>query len=455
MRELLRETAERTIRYLGDCRNRRVSPDPGALAELSSVDNAIPENASDARTTLRLLDELCTPATVAKNGGRYFGFVTGGVLPAALAADWMVSAWDQNASLEIEAPGAIYLERQALEWVCQLLGLPGGTGGAFVTGATMANFSCLAAARRQLLLGEGWDPNTAGVFDAPKIRAVVGDEVHVSVLKALRLLGFGADHLIRVPADKQGRLRVDALPPISGPAIVCLQAGNVNTGACDLFRQIIERVKGDRVWIHVDGAFGLWAAASQSRRSFVDGAEHADSWATDAHKWLNVPYDCGIALVRDPAILAGALSIGASYLPEGEDIEPLHVTPEASRRARGVPVWAALRSLGRNGAADLVERCCRHAQRFADGLREAGYEILNEVVLNQVLVSFGDPETTREVIRRIQEDGTCWCGGTVWQGRTAMRISVSNWSTKDEDVDMSLVAILRAAQSMQSSTDRL
>ena len=381
--------------------------------------------------------------------------MTGGVLPAALAADWMVSAWDQNAKLEIEAPGAIHLERQALEWVRALLGLPGGTGGAFVTGATMANFSCLAAARRQLLLGEGWDLDAAGLFEAPKIQVVVGDEVHVSVFKALRLLGFGNDQLLRVPVDEQGCMRVDGLPSISGPAIVCLQAGNVNTGACDSFSEIIDALHGDKIWIHVDGAFGLWAAASPDRRSLVAGSERADSWATDAHKWLNVPYDCGIALVRDPKALAGALSISASYLPEGDDVEPLHLTPEASRRARGVPVWAALRSLGRNGVADLVDSCCRHARRFADGLRQGGYEILNEVVLNQVLVSFGDQETTREVIRRIQEDGICWCGGTVWQGRTAMRISVSNWATTDEDVEVSLAAILRAADRGLSSADRL
>jgi glutamate/tyrosine decarboxylase-like PLP-dependent enzyme len=446
MKKLLRETAERAIRYLEECRDRRVSPEPSSLSRLGSADDDLPEDPSDPRATLELLDEIYTPATVAKNGGRYFGFVTGGVLPAALAADWMVSVWDQDAKLEIEAPGAIHLERQALEWVRGLLGLPGGTGGGFVTGATMANFSCLAAARRQLLLGEGWDLDAAGLFEAPRVKVVVGDEVHVSVLKALRLLGFGADQLIRVPVDDQGRMSVDALPSISGPVIVCLQAGNVNTGASDSFSEIIDALQGDKAWVHIDGAFGLWAAASPERRSLVAGVERADSWATDAHKWLNVPYDCGISLVRDPVALAGALSISAAYLPEGDHIEPLHVTPEASRRARGMPVWAALRSLGRDGVAALVERCCRHAQRFADGLREAGYEVLNDVVLNQVLVCFGTAEMTEEVIRRIQEDGICWCGGTVWHGKTAMRISVSNWATTSEDVDESLRAIVRAAQ---------
>ncbi|GAC1447134.1 MAG: aminotransferase class V-fold PLP-dependent enzyme [Ktedonobacterales bacterium] len=370
----------------------------------------------------------------------------GGSLPAALAANWLAGAWDQNAGLVTASPIAARLEEIALGWLVDVLELPRGTGAGFVTGATMANFTGLIAARHALLERAGWDVEAQGLFGAPPITVVVGAEAHPTLLKALAMLGLGHSRVVTVPVDGQGRMRADALPRLSGPALVCLQAGNVNTGAFDPARELCAVAHEAGAWVHVDGAFGLWAAAVPERAHLVAGVADADSWATDAHKWLNTPYDSGLAFVRDPRHLRAALSLSAAYLPQGERREPSQFTPEVSRRARGVEVWAALRALGRSGVADLVERTCRHATRFAEGLRAAGYEILNDVVLNQVLVSFGDAETTRRVIAGIQEDGTCWCGGTVWQGHTAMRISVSSWATTDEDVARSLAAMVRVAR---------
>jgi glutamate/tyrosine decarboxylase-like PLP-dependent enzyme len=293
------------------------------------------------------------------------------------------------------------------------------------------------------LTSAGWDVAADGLFSAPPITVVVGEEVHVAVLKALALLGLGRNHVRRVSVDGQGRMRADVFPSLSAPAIVCLQAGNVNTGAVDPIAELCHRAHSAGAWVHVDGAFGLWAAASPGRAHLVAGIDRADSWATDGHKWLNVPYDCGLAFVRDPTALQAAMAVSAAYLSVAEQRKPNDYTPEMSRRARGVEVWAALKSLGRSGIAELVERNCRQAARFAEGLRAAGYEVLNDVVLNQVLVSFGDAERTRQVIAAVQDEGTCWCGATVWQGRTAMRVSVIAWATTDDDVDRSVAAILR------------
>ena len=395
---------------------------------------------------LALLDEAGSPATVATAGGRYFGFVIGGSLPAALAANWLAGAWDQNAGLAAASPVAARLEAVALRWLLDALGLPADAGGGFVSGATMANFSGLAAARHVILQSAGWDVEADGLFGAPPITVVVGEEVHVSLLKALSLLGLGRERVLRVPVDGQGRMRPEALPRISGPTIICIQAGNVNTGAFDPADEICGIAHEAGAWVHVDGAFGLWAAAAPARRYLVSGVDQANSWATDAHKWLNVPYDCGLVFCRQAGDLRAALTHNAaSYLVGGGQREPMEYTPEMSRRARGVEVWAALRVLGRSGLAEMVERCCRHARRFAEGLAASGYEILNQVDLNQVLVSFGDPDRTRAVIEAVQKDGTCWCGGTTWQGRTAMRISVSSWATTGEDVERSLEAISRIA----------
>ena len=367
-------------------------------------------------------------------------------MPAALAASWLVSAWDQNAAFFVQSPAAITLEEIALEWVRELVGLPEGTGGAVVTGATMANLSGLAAARHTLLAHAGWDTEADGLFGAPPITVVVGEEAHPSVLKALGLLGLGRRRALRVPVDDQGRMRADALPPLDDRTILCLQAGNVNTGAFDPAKAICPAARAAGAWIHVDGAFGLWAAASPEYRKLTAGFELADSWATDGHKWPNIGYDCGIALVRDAEALRAAMSVQASYLSLGEHREPSDFNPELSRRARGVELWAGLRSLGRSGMAEIVERTSSHARRFAAGLKAAGFRVLNEVVINQVLVSFGSAERTLRTIARIQRDGTCWCGSTVWQGETAMRISVSSWATSKEDVERSLAAMLKAAE---------
>ncbi len=416
VRGLLIDTADRAVRYLDGLDARPVRVTDHAIRNLDRLDEAFPKEPTDAGAVLAMLDAIGSPATMATAGGRYFGFVTGGSLPVALAANWLAGAWDQNAALTVMSPVAAKLEEISLGWLTEIFGLPAGTGGAFVTGATMANLTALAAARHRVLAEAGWDVEANGLFGAPPVNVVVGDESHVSVTKALSLLGFGRERVIRVPVDGQGRLRADALPALTGPTIICTQAGNVNTGAFDPVGEICAWARDNGAWVHVDGAFGLWAVASPARADLVAGVARADSWATDAHKWLNVPYDSGIALVRDAEALRAAMSVTAAYLATSDTREPMHVGPESSRRARGVEVWAALRSLGREGVADLIERCCRHASRFADGLREAGYEILNDVELNQVLVRFGDDETTRRVIAGIQADGTCWCGGTVWQG---------------------------------------
>jgi glutamate/tyrosine decarboxylase-like PLP-dependent enzyme len=442
---LLKRAARDAFDYLEGVDARPVAPTPQAVAALSAMRGPLPPGPTSPEAVLHLLSTYGSPATVAKNNGRFFGFVNGGCLPSALAASWLVSAWDQNAAFFVQSPTAITLEEVALEWVRELLGLPEGTGGAVVTGATMANFSALAAARHALLARAGWDAEADGLFGAPPITVVVGEEAHASVLKALGLLGMGRNRVVSVPVDAQGRMRADALPHLDSQTILCLQAGNVNTGAFDPAAAICPAARAAGAWIHVDGAFGLWAAVSPEYHRWTKGFEQADSWATDGHKWPNIGYDCGIALVRDPQQLRAAMSVQASYLALGEHREPSDYNPELSRRARGVELWAGLRSLGRSGMAEIVERTSGHARRFAQGLRAAGYQILNDVVINQVLVSFGSAEKTLSTISRLQEEGTCWCGSTVWQGHTAMRISVSSWATTKEDVDRSLAAMLKAA----------
>ena len=442
---LLDDAVRRACRYLQTLDERSVAPTAAALAGLDRLGGALPEEGIAPAELLALLDAAASPATVACAGGRYFGFVTGGTLPAALAAGWLASAWDQNAFSTVSSPVGAAIESVALGWLLDVLGLPGDSAGAFVTGATMANFTALAAARHGVLARTGWDAEADGLFGAPPVTVIVGGEVHATLFKVLALLGLGRDRVVTVPADGQGRMDADSIPAISGPTIVCVQAGNVNTGAFDPIGAICERVRGDGAWVHVDGAFGLWAAASPKLSALADGVAAADSWATDAHKWLNVSYDSGIAFVRDADSLRAAMSISAPFLPTVAAREPFHYTPESSRRARGVEIWAALRSLGRQGLAALVERNCAMAGRMADALRDAGHDVLNEVVLNQVLVSFGDGDATDRVVAAVQEDGTCWCGPTVWQGRAAMRISVSSWATTEEDVDKSIAAILRVA----------
>ena len=452
MKELLSDVATRATRYLAGINDRSVVPSPEALANLRRFEIPLPDAGVSPLELIALLDDVGSPATVATTGGRYFGFVIGGTLPAALATNWLAGAWDQNASMQVMSPIAAKLEEVVQGWVLDVLGLPSQSAAGFVTGTTMANFSGLAGARSAVLKRAGWNLEDDGLIGAPPIRVVVGQEVHVSVLRALTMLGLGRSRVTSVPVDGQGRMRADAVPPLDEHTIVCLQAGNVNTGAFDPAREICTRAREAGAWVHLDGAFGLWAAVSPLYAHLLDGVEDADSWAIDCHKWLNVPYDSGIVVVREADHLRRALSWGsAAYLAQGSGREPWQYTPDASRRARGVELWAALRSLGRSGLRELIERNCRQARLFADRLSSAGFRILNDVVLNQVLVSFGSPEETRRVISEIQADGTCWCGGTVWQGQTAMRISVSSWATSDDDVEKSAAAIVRIAKSVNVS----
>jgi len=443
---VLQEAAERARRYVREIAERRVAPAAQTLANLAKFHEPFPEMPAEPAEVLEMLDEVGSPATVASPGGRYFGFVLGGTLPASLAANWLAGAWDQNASLRVMSPVAAELEDVVLGWICEALDLPRNCDGGLVTCATTANFAALVAARQAILARAGWNAADDGMFGAPSIDVVVGDEVHASILKALSLAGFGSKRLLRGEVDAQGRMRADKLPPLNDRTIVCIQAGNVNTGAFDPAAAICARAHEQGAWVHVDGAFGLWARVSPAFRHLTEGLEQADSWATDAHKWPNVNYDSGIVLVKDGMALRSTMTMTAAYLQGGALREPMYHTPEASRRARGVELWAALKSLGRAGLRELIERTCLHAQRFADGFRRAGFAVLNDVVINQVLVSFGSEEVTHRIIRAIQEDGTCWCGGTLWQGKPAMRVSVSSWATTEADVDVSLAAIVRIAR---------
>jgi glutamate/tyrosine decarboxylase-like PLP-dependent enzyme len=454
----LETAAAHATQFLRGLPERAVAARAGAEELRTRLGGPLPEHPSDPAEVVAQLAKLADDGLVASAGPRYFGFVVGGSLPAALAADWLATAWDQNAGLFVLGPAAATVEDVAAGWLTELLGLPATATCGFVTGGLGANFGGLAAARNHVLARAGWDVERDGLVGAPPVEVVVGAERHVTIDVALRYLGLGSGRVRVVPADDQGRMEAAALPEVlaalKGPTIVCAQAGNVNSGAFDPLPAICAAGHDHGAWVHVDGAFGLWAGASPALRHLVAGVEQADSVATDAHKWLNVPYDSGLVFVAHPQAHLAAFAKVASYLTpaQGGERDPDGFVPEASRRARGFPVWAALRSLGRSGVAELVERCCGHARRFADALGAAdGVEVLNEVVLNQVLVRFPDPGgdhggRTREVIRRVQAGGTLWLGGTTWHGMAAMRISVSNWSTTDADVDRSVTAILQATE---------
>ena len=444
---LFDDAARRAKAYLDSLDERQVRPDPDAAARLDQLDVPAPREPTPPAEVLAQLDEYVSPATMATAGPRFFGFVIGGSLPVTVAASWLATAWDQNTCFDSATPGVARLEAIARRWLLELLDLPRDCAIGYVTGATVANFTALAAARNSVLKRSGWNVEADGLFGAPPIQVIVGEECHPTLLKSLGMLGLGRNRLTRVPVDSQGRMRADKLPRISNPAIFCVQAGNVNSGAFDPFPEICAAARAAGAWIHVDGAFGLWARASKTLAPLARGLELADSWATDAHKWLNVPYDSGIAFVRDAQALQSAMAITAEYLPPAQARRaPCDYTPELSRRARGTEIYAALKSLGSEGLASMIERNCAQARRFAEGLKAAGFEILNDVVLNQVVVKFGDAERTKKVIDAIQADGTCWAGITVWQGHTAMRISVSSWATTDLDVERSLEAMLRCAR---------
>ena len=450
--------------YLATIDDRAVFPLKDALEQLSEFQEAFPETSTDPLAVIQQLDRLGSPATVATTGPRYFGFVTGGILPAATGANILMSAWDQNGSSVVSSPISATLEGVALQWIVEALDLAAPQKsddtatnnnnndsmieGALVTGATMANFTALAAARHHLLKRKGWDVEAQGLFGAPEITVIVGQEVHASLLQALQMVGFGKDRVIRVPVDSNGAILASALPPLDPDqlTLICLQAGNVNTGAFDPALEICEKAKVASAWVHVDGAFGIWVRATETHKHLGTGIELADSWAADAHKWLNVSYDNGIVLCKHPEALKSAMTVHAPYFVTGGQREPNHFSPEQSRRSRGIEVWAALKSLGNQGLRQLVERDCQLATQFANGLREAGFEVLNEVVINQILVAFGnDDETTRRIIAEIQQEGTLWAGPSVWKGRTGMRISVSSWKTTPEDIDRCIAAIVKIA----------
>lgn len=449
-RELLVEAAHRAAEYLDGLRTRQVNPSRSSIERLkSALDVRLPDGPGDAAEILRFIDAYGSPATVASAGGRYFGFVTGGALPVTVAAQYLAAGWDQNCFSFAASPAVACFESAALRWLKEALGLPASSEGALVTGATMANFTCLAAARNHVLSKVGWDVDRQGLFGAPPITVVLGDEAHATIYKVLSMLGLGRDRVTRVPTDAQGRICAGRLPAVRGPVIACLQAGNVNSGAFDPAEQIIAWARDRDAWVHVDGAFGLWALAVPDIAGRLQGFRLADSWATDAHKWLNVPYDTGVAIVRDREAIMRAMAVSGSYLLLTDDRrDAINIGPDSSRRARALDVWAALKYLGRSGLSDLVARNCRQAREMADKLRGAGIEVLNEVVLNQVVVAFGDDARTNRAIARIQELGTCWCGGGTWRKRAVMRISVSCWATTDEDIDRCATAIIDVHRSI-------
>jgi glutamate/tyrosine decarboxylase-like PLP-dependent enzyme len=452
-RDLLTSAANHAAEFLESLDNRPIFPRTTPEELRAALGAPLPERSTDPETIIDELVAGADPGTVAIPSGRYFGFVIGGSVPAALAADWLTSAWDQNAGLYVGGPAAAIVEEVCIEWLRELLALPEGVSAAFVTGCQMAHVAALAAARYHVLQEVGWDVNQDGLAGSPAPRVLASDLRHVTVDRALRLLGIGAAAIETIPTDDRCRMQADALRAAlaggSGPAIVVAQAGEVNTGAFDPLHEIADTCEAFGAWLHIDGAFGLWAAASPDLRQLVSGSERADSWATDAHKWLNVPYDSGIAFCAHPEAHRAAMAVQASYLvhaDEGGPRDQMDWTPEFSRRARGFPIYAAIRSLGRAGIASMVERCCAHARRFAELLADGGAEVLNEVVLNQVLVRFGDDARTDAVIDRVVRDGTCFLSGTTFRGVRAMRISVSNWQTSEDDVERSAETILRAAR---------
>ena len=441
----LLEAAQRYAEeYLRDIDQRPVFPDPAALEALREFDEPLPEAPTDPAETLAMLHRVGSPGTVAQVGGRYFGFVDGGALPVGVAARVLADTWDQNTAHYVMSPVAAHLEEICERWLVGLLGLPNGTAAGFVTGTTLANLSGLAAGRNELLRRQGWDVSDSGLYGAPPIPVVVGADAHAAVRKSLSLLGMGDAHTRVVPVDAEGRMRLDAFPALDEPCLVVTQAGNVNSGAFDPIGDICDRTHEMGGWVHVDGAFGLWAAAVPSLSSLTPGLNRADSWAVDAHKTLNVPYDCGIVLCRDREALQSAFRATASYFLWSEHRDPMRYTPSMSKRARAVELWAILKTLGREGVVRLVEQLCERARYFADQLEDEGFRILNDVVFNQVLVSGTDDEETTKTLAHIQSLGECWCGGSTWHGRPVIRVSVCSWATTKEDIDRSVAAFCTA-----------
>ena len=452
-RELLARTAAIAADYLETLDTRSVRPERRYREMLALLDSPLPEHPTDPAVVVEELAAVAEPGIMAIGSGRWFGFVAGGALPASLASDWLVSAWDQNTGLAEPTPSTSALEVVAGRWLLELLGLPAHSSFAFVTGCQMAHVTCLAAARHAVYRRAGWDLPRQGLAGAPPFRVVVGGARHVTIMRALRLLGIGAEQEIVLGADREGRMQTEGLAAaIDGgvPTIVCAQAGDVNTGAFDDLQAIADAVDGSDAWVHVDGAFGLWAAASPALAHLVEGNARADSWATDGHKWLNVPFDCGIAICAHPADHAAAMEYAAPYLDVSDRLvarDPMGYSPEFSRRARAVPVWAAIRELGREGVTDLVDRCCAHARAIADGVAALpGCEVLNDVVLNQVLFRFEDDARTQDILAAVQAEGEAWMSPTTREGRFTIRISVVGWRTTEDDVERTVAAFARAAQ---------
>jgi aromatic-L-amino-acid decarboxylase len=440
---LLTDADARAAAYLRSIETRRVFPDARAIEGLAAFDEPLPPHGLPGGQTLELLDAAGSPGTVTSNGPNYFGFVIGAALPAAAAAERLMLAWDQCASSFDNSPAAATIERVAARWLLEILDLPKESAVGFGTSATACGLACLAAARRTLLARSGWDFDADGLVGAPEIRVVVSEAAHVTVKKALRVLGFGMIRLMLASVDAHGRIDPDKLPPLDARTILCLQAGEVNTGEFDPFDILIPRARAAGAWVHVDGAFGLWARASAQARFLTEGIDAADSWTTDGHKWLNTPYDGAMAICRDADALAGAMNSDAVYATASKDAQK-NLTLEFSRRARGVPVWAALRTLGRDGVAAMVDRHRAQAARLAEGLRLAGFDVVNRVVLNQVLVRGRDDDETTAIRARVAAGGEAWFGGTMWDGRPAFRLSVSSWRTTDQDVDRLLALLINA-----------
>jgi glutamate/tyrosine decarboxylase-like PLP-dependent enzyme len=433
--------------YVSSINARRVSPSPEAIADLVHFNEPLPKASVDPETVINMLHEYGSPATVASTGGRYFGLVVGGSTPASMGASILTSAWDQVAVLDASAPSAIHIERIAADWILELLNLPCQSSVGFTTGTSVANLVGLAAARNTQYEKLGINLSKVGMAGAPPLRIVLSEQAHVTVHKALGLLGFGKEQFITVPCDKEGRMLADEFPEVGADTIICLQAGNVNSGASDPFAEIIPKAKAKGAWVHVDGAFGLWASASRNKKYQVTGAELADSWAVDAHKWLNTPYDCGIAICREPQAMHRVMTTLAPYLTQGADVPPKDMAPEFSRRPRGVEVWAAIKEMGSDGIENLIDRCCQHAQRLAEGLQALGYEVLNDVVLNQVVATITKDSDLQTIISKAQAEGECWFSATTWQGKSAIRLSVSSWATTSSDIERTLESIGKATNS--------
>lgn len=444
--------AEHAISYVASVPERRVSPAPSAVAALSALDEPLPSIGTDPVAVVDQLHALASPATTLTTGGRFFGLVVGGSVPSSMGAAVLAASWDQVAILEATAPSAVFIERVAARWVLDLLGLPAHSSVGFTTGSSLANLTCLAAARNAQYRKLGVDLAVVGLVNAPPLRILVSEQSHITVLKALGLLGIGEQQIVRVPCDSQGRMRAEDLPELGADTVLCLQAGNVNSGASDPFSKIIPMAKEAGSWVHVDGAFGLWAAASPRKRLLVKDVELADSWAVDAHKWLNTPYDCGLAICSNPQAVHAVMTTQAPYLLSGAQASPKDMVPEFSRRARGVEVWAAVKEMGRDGIAELIDRCCDHSLALAAGLRGMGFEVLNDVVLNQVVATIGTPEQLARIVSTVQAEGECWFGSTVWRGRHALRLSVASWATTSTDVSRTLASIRRATQAVMESS---